>query len=1148
MNRSTLSKITFYFLLIISINNYKLIAQVKIGENPTEVSTFAILELESSNKGLLLPRLTTNQRDQAFNQQTPEGMLIFNTDRQQLQYFFYDINPLTGKKTSLKKWGNSEEEIYTIVPENPKPGTLFYNQITKILYLWDKTLALWLPLNYNTAASSVTLGVEDPTMESASLEGNDSNHIRELIISESTPKTADLKDVNPGMLFAETRFGNLYLATDRNQDGTSDSWRRINGVSSSGSTQSLSASLEDQVLILKLSGGVGETSVDLSSLTQEGNQITGTDTQTLSFDTGSATASQAKLNLQGSQSLTLIASGTLSLTNTDSTTLVLTAVSSITQNTDDQTLTASLTGSSLGINLENNNAPVSVDLSPLTGTDTQTLSFGFDSATTTQTTLILQGSQSLRLIAEGVLSLSNTDSTTLVIKAHPGVVRHSTLRWDGNQWQENPSLLSDGSSQATITTNLDVWGTVSVNQRIGIGTSSPNYKLELTGPSIEDRTVGINQTPIIYLPDNSTYEGSIAFGNGLRNLQSGALGNTAVGIGALTSNTTGMLNTAIGNEALQDNTSGQYNTAVGKVVLQSNTEGNRNVGVGNWALELNKTSNANVAIGFAALRENIAGDSGTAIGYRSQENANRQELSWINQNVSIGREALRGSVVNSNNTGNFNTTVGYQSMMINAGGEKNSAYGNSTLYENTSGSGNTAIGSESMKNNSTGNYNVGIGANTLTLSSNRTGGTAIGYNSQSNYFELVSALVSNTNTSIGFESLKGNTGTGIDNTAIGYQTMVNNSSGYQNTVVGVNALSQNSSGYENSALGYQALQNNTLGFGNLALGSKALNSNTFGVLNVAIGYNSMKENVRGNFNTAVGYNALLYNVAGEKGVAIGADSQLYSRSTTDSWINTNVSIGFSSLKGSPDLDLNTGANNTAIGFNSMILNNQGSNNTSIGKDSLLKNTSGSNNVSIGVNTMEYNTTGEKNVAIGNYAGTFAASGDNLTVAGQSVFVGYNTRPEAENQTNQIVIGYNARGAGSNTVTLGNSDIISYNMYTNSWNNASDRRLKHGIRPLLYGLDFVNELNPVSYVMNNRSDEKQDYGFIAQEIQSLLETYGDTDSDIVKVLNKEKGTLGLKYNNFIPILTKAIQELKAENDALKTQNESILRRLEALENR
>ena len=111
MNRSTLSKITFYFLLIISINHYKLIAQVKIGENPTEVSSYAILELESSNKGLLLPRLTTNQRDQAFDQQTSEGMLIFNTDQQQLQYFFYDIDPLTGKKQGSKNGGIAKKKF-----------------------------------------------------------------------------------------------------------------------------------------------------------------------------------------------------------------------------------------------------------------------------------------------------------------------------------------------------------------------------------------------------------------------------------------------------------------------------------------------------------------------------------------------------------------------------------------------------------------------------------------------------------------------------------------------------------------------------------------------------------------------------------------------------------------------------------------------------------------------------------------------------------------------------------------------------------------------------------------------------------------------------------------------------------------------------
>jgi hypothetical protein len=39
-----------------------------------------------------------------------------------------------------------------------------------------------------------------------------------------------------------------------------------------------------------------------------------------------------------------------------------------------------------------------------------------------------------------------------------------------------------------------------------------------------------------------------------------------------------------------------------------------------------------------------------------------------------------------------------------------------------------------------------------------------------------------------------------------------------------------------------------------------------------------------------------------------------------------------------------------------------------------------------------------------------------------LFLGYNTRPAAAGQTNQIVIGYNAIGLGSNSAVLGNTSI------------------------------------------------------------------------------------------------------------------------------
>ena len=58
-------------------------AQVKIGENPNTINDAALLELESSSKGFLPPRLTNDQRNAITN--PPTGLLIYNTDEGCLQ-------------------------------------------------------------------------------------------------------------------------------------------------------------------------------------------------------------------------------------------------------------------------------------------------------------------------------------------------------------------------------------------------------------------------------------------------------------------------------------------------------------------------------------------------------------------------------------------------------------------------------------------------------------------------------------------------------------------------------------------------------------------------------------------------------------------------------------------------------------------------------------------------------------------------------------------------------------------------------------------------------------------------------------------------------------------------------------------------------
>jgi hypothetical protein len=120
--------------------------------------------------------------------------------------------------------------------------------------------------------------------------------------------------------------------------------------------------------------------------------------------------------------------------------------------------------------------------------------------------------------------------------------------------------------------------------------------------------------------------------------------------------------------------------------------------------------------------------------------------------------------------------------------------------------------------------------------------------------------------------------------------------------------------------------------------------------------------------------------------------------------------------------LTTGGFNTAFGKDSLLVNSTGAFNTAFGMESLWANTTGQNNTAVGFEAFYFNGTGSNNTVLGYAAGTFTTPGSNNTKSDKSVFIGVQSRPQNINETNQIVIGYEAYGNGSNTVTLG-SDLI-----------------------------------------------------------------------------------------------------------------------------
>jgi hypothetical protein len=95
--------------------------------------------------------------------------------------------------------------------------------------------------------------------------------------------------------------------------------------------------------------------------------------------------------------------------------------------------------------------------------------------------------------------------------------------------------------------------------------------------------------------------------------------------------------------------------------------------------------------------------------------------------------------------------------------------------------------------------------------------------------------------------------------------------GFNNTAIGFNALLSNTTGIFNTATGSDALSFNT-GSYNTANGSLALENNTTGNSNTANGNNALLNNATGNNNTAVGTDALRLNTVGSSNIALGVNA------------------------------------------------------------------------------------------------------------------------------------------------------------------------------------------------------------------------------------------------------------------------------------
>jgi len=96
------------------------------------------------------------------------------------------------------------------------------------------------------------------------------------------------------------------------------------------------------------------------------------------------------------------------------------------------------------------------------------------------------------------------------------------------------------------------------------------------------------------------------------------------------------------------------------------------------------------------------------------------------------------------------------------------------------------------------------------------------------------------------------TSQGIDNTAMGFDTLYSNTTGLYNTATGFEALDSNTTGNYNTASGQGALSANTTGRNNTANGQNAMLNNTTGSFNIALGDNAGFSLTTGDHNIDIG--------------------------------------------------------------------------------------------------------------------------------------------------------------------------------------------------------------------------------------------------------------------------------------------------------
>lgn len=266
-------------------------------------------------------------------------------------------------------------------------------------------------------------------------------------------------------------------------------------------------------------------------------------------------------------------------------------------------------------------------------------------------------------------------------------------------------------------------------------------------------------------------------------------------------------------------------------------------------------------------------------------------------------------------------------------------------------------------------------------------------------------------------------------------------------------------------------------------------------------------------------------------------------------LDSNIAIGKNS-----GFYFTTAKENVSIGYESSLLSTTPSKNTIIGYKAGRSNTTGFSNSFFGCES-GHSSTGSGHTLIGSRAGYSLNAGNYNTFIGEQSGNLMQDGSANASTSNSTCIGRDSRVSGSNQVQLGSSSTTTYAY--GAVQDRSDIRDKADIENTPLGLDFICKVNPVQYRWDYRDDyilideetgevttlekdgskkrSRLHQGVIAQQVKEVIDELGvDFGGYQDHSLNGGCDVKSIGYQEFIPPLIKAIQELKAEIEILKSK--------------